>query len=216
MRYCLRIAVLTIASAASVCAQLDCSVEMPVYDQYGKRLAFRIASVRPVAVTSEGSVDRRVIGTYRVAATGASIEFAKSWLQTDGFVANLVGPESAKIDVKVPVGRCRYRQSTVYGRNDTGADVNFSVISGRIIGCRMEGDWWVRAVPMFGGGAFVGSFEGFVNRASGEFELAASMSGQRHVVLVGRDSDVIRTISINVVVGGKNKIAPIVLTTGCK
>lgn len=213
--YCV-ITAIALVSAASACAQFDCSVEMPVYDQFGKRLAFRIASVRPAAVKSEVDVDRRVVGSYRVAASGAAIEFAKMWLRTDGFVAKLVGPDAATVEVKVPVGVCRYRQSTVYGRNDTGADVNYSVISGRITGCKLEGDWWVRAVPMFGGGKFVGSFEGFVDRASGGFELAASMSGQRHIILLGRGSDIIRTVSINVAVGGVNQSAPIVLGADCR
>lgn len=81
------IAALAVVSAAAGFAQFPCSVELPVYDPEGQRLAFRVAKVWPVGVKKDGDVPRSVAGTYRVAASGTAIEFAKNWLVSNGFWA---------------------------------------------------------------------------------------------------------------------------------
>lgn len=210
------IAALAVVSAAPGFAQFPCSVELPVYDPEGQRLAFRVAKVWPVGVKKDGDVPRSVAGTYRVAASGTAIEFARNWLVSNGFWATLAGPGAAVLEIKVPLAICRYRQSTVYGNRDSGADAAYTVLSGRIVGCRLEGDWWARAVPMFGGGVPVVGFEGYVDRSTGEFTIAGNPSGRRHIVIVGRGREAVRTASIDVVEGGKNEVAPIRLTADCR
>jgi hypothetical protein len=80
---------------------------------------------------------------------------------------------------------CQQRTSMRIGQNDTNFDVMSSTIKGRIIGCQVDSDWWIRAMPMFGGHNDRSVYEGFL-QTDGSFSLIAQMRGERHILIVGK------------------------------
>ena len=168
----------------------DDPIDLPVYDAYGTKLAFTVQSLMPVKARSTKDIPLKYFGTYGIGKSKSSIIFDKLWLGTDGFRVTLVGAKPGEqkrpIEIKVPLGECRYRQSTVVGNRDSGFDVSHTTAFGKVEGCKLEGDWWVRAVSIFGGGEYMPGFEGFVDRETGDIVIAGILRGNRHLVVLGR------------------------------
>jgi hypothetical protein len=129
-------------------AEKDCAIQFAVYDPAGNSLDFRVTRVSaekgdkvnllwadPKIMTARGNVllfsDRKILGR--------SLEVL------------LEGPKSVKLSRTVVVTACRLRLPIFFGVSDLGSDVNGIFVEGRLSGCSFTGDWWVRAVPMFGG-----------------------------------------------------------------
>ncbi len=113
----------------------------------------------------------------------------------------------------ISITACQGRVSVEYGERDTGADVAWSVVNGQLRGCQLKGDWWIRAMPMFGCHAGQ-SFEGYIDPTSGRFSFACSR-GERHIVIVGRGKEPIKAVAVDVVAGGDNDMGVVDITGLC-
>jgi hypothetical protein len=196
-------------------------IDLPAYDAYGTKLNnVAVQSILPIKARSIKDVPERYLGTYGIAKSKAAIIFDKQWLGSDGFrvvlVAAIAGSPIRNIEIEVPMLACRYRQSTVVGQRATGDDAEYTVAVGRVVGCKLEGEWWLRAVAIFGGGSYAPGIEGFIDRVSGEITLAAIPSGTRHLVILGHGKDPIRTIAVDFVLGQQNVIPVFRLSPECR
>lgn len=206
----LQLAILLLMASVSITssaqAQPACSAHLPVYDAKGAHLQFRIVDVRPD--TGEKDMDKIDLlhtekGEYRLKADGETLYFSKAWIGGKAVRVTLEGPKGAKVYGRVRFLACEQRTSFRYRQLDTGFDVGWSTITGRLSGCEFMGDWWIRAMPMFGGPELSPSFEGYV-RPDGRFSIDQGMDGVRHIIVVGKGNQPVKTFTVDVVVGGKN------------
>jgi hypothetical protein len=110
---------------------------------------------------------------------------------------------------------CQQRNSLRYGQEFDGFDVAWSTISGHLSGCQFTGDWWVRAMPMFGGPGAAWAYDGHI-RSDGKFSISGNMPGVRHMIVVGKDKQPIRVIAVDVTVGiAENEAGSVDLTGLC-
>jgi len=94
-------------------------------------------------------------------------------------------------------------------------DVAWSVIKGRINGCTLAGDWWIRAVPMFGSQDSPIIHEGFINLSDGAFWIPSSIHGERHIIVIGRDKEPLKVLAFDAAEGGKNDVGAVDLSNSC-
>jgi len=94
---------------------------------------------------------------------------------------------------------CRGQIAMTMRENDSGADVSVSRITGKLRGCAFTDDWWIRAVPMFGGQQ-ARAYDGSI--VEGNVEILGSMMGVRHFVVVGFRTQPIKLGTVDVVIGG--------------
>src|SRR6266542_320310 len=146
---------LPLLAVLSSCARgesLPCSLDVPVYGPKGERLQFSITAVRP-----EGQENLNLLTVrekeYHVEAKGDRLYFQHALIGKARLQLVLENQRGAKILTRIGLMHCQQRTSVEYGgiREGLGTgDVAWSVIRGRITGCRVVGDWWIRAMPMFG------------------------------------------------------------------
>lgn len=229
-----------IACARTAGAQpkgLECFVELPVFDPLGNRVPFEIIAVHtqdlvgsdvqesgPNLLTST-SEDRPVVGE------NDRLYIPKHWIGHGLVIVKLkaVNQEEAKkaLDMtrtKGPLAMratleltsCQQRTSLRIGIKDTNVDVFVSTIKGRVTGCQINGGWWIRAMPMFGGQDQSSIYEGLVRPVDGSFSLIAHMRGERHILIVGRGKQPLAAIGVNVTSGGgKTDVGSLDLSTMC-
>ena len=65
---------------------------------------------------------------------------------------------------------------------------------GRVVGCKIDGDWWVRAYPMFGTESSIAAVEGSI-QPDGNFRIRGFMLGQRAIVFVGMGKHALKVLS---------------------
>lgn len=71
---------------------------------------------------------------------------------------------------------------------------------GHLSGCEFTGDWWVRAMPMFGPPGEAWAYDGHI-RSNGDFTLGGKMPGVRHMLVVGKGKQAIKVVALDVAVG---------------
>ena len=69
-------------------------------------------------------------------------------------------------------------------------------------------------VSMFGGHEGDLNHEGTV-RSSGEFQIDSSFGGERHILIIGFGSEPLKAIGINLIVGGKNNLGDVDMSSAC-
>ena len=112
---------------------------------------------------------------------------------------------------------CEQRTSVEVGHNDTNMDVGGATVFGKITGCLTDASWWVRAMPMFGGQTEYSVYEGFIRNPSGAFRLTAPMRGERHILIIGRGKQPLKSLGVNVTSGGgKTDVGEINLERECQ
>jgi hypothetical protein len=193
---------------------VPCSAELPVYGPKGEKLDFKI-----VAVTPEGDTTN-LLGAggkaYHVASKGIRLYFPKSMIGARPLRVVLADDKGTRITARVPLTGCNQRFSQRRGILDTGADVAWSTARGRLIGCTWNGDWWIRAFPMFGG-TNVGVYyaEAPVDARDGSFTVEISSLGERFLFVVGKDRDPLHVFAADFVSGGKNDLGQMDLSGRC-
>ena len=125
-----------------------CRVELAAYDASGNRVPAKIVSVVPVG----GAIDLRSAPSpeERAVVREGSMYFPSRWLRGRRIEVTLKDETGTSIRQRVALSSCEQRTSIEFGAHDTGLDVSVSSLVGKFKGCKFEGDWWVRAVPMFG------------------------------------------------------------------
>jgi len=195
-----------IAAACGQGSRTPCSLAVPGYDARGNRIPFRIVSVVP-----EGEVVDllKIEGEYRVSADNETIHFPETFIGMRPLVITLQDPKGRQMKHRVGRTACQQRASFQYGLLDTGDEVAWAVVSGQLAGCRFQGDWWVRAMPLFG----QPTYEGYV-QPDGKFQLETPQ-GTRHIVVFGSGKIPVKVQAFDVVVGGKNDMGVVDLSGAC-
>ncbi len=204
-------AMLAVRSAAAPLP--PCFVDVPLYDARGNRLSYEVLGVTP-----EGgkSIDLLTFPEpqYRIVAVGERLHFHGKLVGGRRIEVTLRTKPGRKVVARIALMDCHQRTSLQEGRLDTGLDVSTSTVRGRFTGCRMAGDWWVSAMPMFHGQEYPLLHEGFI-RPDGAFSITSSMTGQRHIIVVGKGKEPVKAFAADVVIGGKNEVGNIDLSASC-
>ncbi len=187
---------------------LPCFVELPMYDPLGKRLSFNVVRVIATMPAETGDLLQST-GPHRMIWKDNRLRYAKG-IPITGISITVDGGKDERgrrvgFTEKVALYGCEQRVSLEYGSRGAGVAVSATTVRGRISGCSLSGDWWVRAVPMFGAPASsMVVYEGYLQKANGSFEITASMRGERHIITIGRGRDPIISLGADVVEGGMN------------
>ncbi len=192
-----------------------CFVEVPVYDAAGRRLPFRIAAVTVDRLESRDPLAPN--NEFDMSVSGNRLYFSEGALRRGlhEVEMRLEDGRGARAETLITLTSCHQRASVEYGNSDHGVDAAGSRISGRLTGCRLAGDWWIRALPMFGQRPAGLYFDGYIRLADGSFWIDGGMCGERHLVVVGRDTQPIKAVGVNVVRGESNDAGLIDLSGLC-
>jgi hypothetical protein len=192
-----------------------CFVDLPVYGPTGHKLAFTVEKITRADNDKSFNFlvtkDRR----YRMVIEGSRLYFSDEVPVGAVFELTLRDDRGATIKRPLALMACQQRTSLEEGEVETGDDVSASGIAGRVVGCQLEGDWWMRAMPMFGGHWDTVSYEGYVNQTDGAFSLNASLRGTRHIVVFGRGRQPVKALGVDLVEGRQNDIGVIDLSDSC-
>jgi hypothetical protein len=167
-----------------------CVCEFRVYSWDGQLLPFRVSSV----TLAEGSVNGDRWQRH------VEIQGSRTW-----FPAGTVGVQirvqmsdgaGRTLDRQVPIGSCDQRTSFLYGSEDKAQHDAAFEISGRLTGCKLNADWWVRALDMYGemtarqhpSAGMPKARDGFLDFATGVFSIPAGSPGPQ-IVVVGMEKD---------------------------
>jgi hypothetical protein len=190
---------------------LACFVDLPVYGPTGERLKANV-----IAAKLRGRHENLLVANqtgHLMSAQGERLFFSP---QSLGLTLEVDIELSSAVRVTRTAGlfECRDRASLQHGERDSGADVAVSKVVGRIKGCTIDGDWWVRIVPMFGSPAGALIFDGLIG-PDGHFRIVGNLRGERHIVAIGKGSQPLAVVGVNVEVGGKNDIGMVNMGTAC-
>jgi hypothetical protein len=193
-----------------------CEVRFAAYDPVGEAVGVAVLAVAP---ESDPSVNllRTAKKAIWLSNADTTINFLVPSIVSRAFTVELVVRQTERRRMRVVVMQCPQRISIRVGElADQFGDFSFSEISGRVTGCDTRGDWWVRAMPMFGGTTETGYriFEGMI-KEDGAFRLAGHLSGERHILVIGREKSVLRVTTFNFIVGGKNRALHIDMGGAC-
>jgi len=190
-----------------------CFADIPVYDAFGYMQPFVISSVFKAGERHLGDLLRLKDRRYGLLSVGERLYFSESAIGAL-LEIRLEGPNGAMTTTQVALNTCAQRSSVQYGGLDSGADVRTSSVTGHISGCNVNGDWWIKAIPMFGEYSQVGAYEGRI-RTDGMFAIVASMRGGRYIVVIGKDREPVKAFSAEVIIGGKNDVGDVGLRGLC-
>lgn len=210
-RVVVRLLLGVLAASAYACAQSACVVEIPVYDTSGNKLEFNVTAVAP---QDRRDVNLLSLRPNAVRSVGDRISFSDRTLLRRVLVVTLENARGAKITQPVFLMQCPQRTSIRFGSSEAPGDVEFDTMRGRLSGCRFVGDWWVRAMPMFGASTSPAALEGYI-QPDGSFSLSGQMAGERHLVVFGKDKQPVLAIGVNVTVGRANEVGTLDLTGHC-
>jgi hypothetical protein len=177
-----------------------CVLDVPVYGPTGSKLAFKITRV-----TGEGNPSVNLLSVHgdgiKFSAAGDRLLFPKALLGRS-IVITLEDKDTKGgiVTRKLPLFACRQRTSSRWGINQALGDFSSLTIRGRLSGCTFSGDWWIRAMPMFGAQDYQAVYDGFV-QSDGSFWLTGSMSGERQLVVIGKGREPVKTVGIDVAEG---------------
>ena len=202
-------------AATSQSLAASCQVELKVFNGYGDPLEFTISRVVP----SGRSIDLLTYPDFlNFAPTNKHIlVFSKETYAFRSPLDLFLRTSGQKLLSKhtVSVTNCPQRITIVtdslVGPNDSVGTLVF----GKIQGCKITGDWWVRVYPMFGSEKTDAAVEGTVQK-DGSFQASGYMGGQRSLLIVGRGKEPVEVIGLNIYTGKINQIGTVDLTNRCK
>jgi hypothetical protein len=142
------------------------------------------------------------------------VYFPEVWVGRE-FTVTMKTERSGRFSARVPIIKCQQRTSLQRGENEAGGDVGWSSIKGKLTGCSLDADWWIRAMPMFGGNEFRPSFEGSIDPTTGTFSMHANFTGERHILVIGKAAEPVRVFAMNLIKGGTNDAGIIDLRAAC-
>lgn len=190
-----------------------CYADFPVFDPEGNRLAFEIVLVRPEDYEGINLLRPSEFG-IRYEARGSRLYFGKELVPSRTLVVELENNDQIRVSTSFAPFDCRQRVSLRFGNSDSGRDVGSTFVRGRLSGCDIKDDWWVRAAPMFGSYGNPISDHSSVSTEDGSFWVVAK-GGFRHIVTIGRGRRVVRSVEADVTEGVRNDVGEIDLSQYC-
>lgn len=188
-----------------------CVLEVPVFGPTGSKLDFKITALMGDADSDVNALASPSRGA-KFGAVGSRLLFPKPMLGRSVRI-KLEDAMHDTVLVKIPLFDCRQRTSARWGFNyGSNADVWAQTVKGRMSGCQFSGDWWIRAMPMFG---YPGAVHEGMVQPDGSFSLTASLDGERYVIVFGRNREPVKAIGVNVAAGMTNDIGKVDLSGSC-
>jgi hypothetical protein len=192
-----------------------CILEVPVYGPFGDRLPFKVTGLAFEEGGRKVDLLGRQIDGIAFTSKGDRVFFSSDRIVGARPInVTLEGPNGARITSEMIVSGCRARRSLFFGQSDLGDDVNSVPIKGRLSGCQFVGDWWVRAMPMFGGQLGTAVEDGYVG-SNGSFWLSLGTTGVRHLLVIGKGRDPVKVIGVDITVGKQHDLGTVDLTGDC-
>jgi hypothetical protein len=190
-----------------------CHADFPVFDPEGNRLAFDIVLVRPEDYEGINLLRPNEFGNpYE--SRGSRLYFGKELVPSRTLVVELENDDRLRVSTSFAPFDCQQRVSLRFGNSDSGRDVSATLIRGRLSGCDIKGDWWIRAAPMFGKYGNPVSDHSSVSAEDGSFWVVAK-GGVRHIVSIGKGRSVVRSVEADVTEGTRNDVGVIDLSQYC-
>jgi hypothetical protein len=229
-------AMLFLGATVGRAARPECFVDLPVFDPFGNKAAFEIIEVQVVqSDDEEGGPNLLTSGDQNglASAEGDRLFFPKGWLGGQRLLhvtlrsLDLAGLKEAlhmprlktplTLRKTIELTGCEQRTSLRVGVSHTNWDITVATIEGHISGCQLDSEWWIRAVPMFGGHVERSTYEGFIHGNDGSFSVTAHMRGERHILIVGRGKQPLMAIGVDVTAGGgKTDVGVLDLSAACR
>lgn len=189
-----------------------CFLNVSLYDARGNPLQFKITKVSLVErnpgtnlLTMKESQLRLAAGSQRLLfpeqALGADLEVTLSFGDRDG------------IKARVTLAECEQRWSVQGGWLSSEFDTSGATVTGRLAGCVLSGDWWIRAMPMYGGQGIIS--DGYINPVDGSFRVPVATTGGRHILIFGKEKTPLKSLGIDVTAGEKNNMGLVDLSGSC-
>lgn len=199
---------------AGFCAAAErpkqCRLELPVYDAHGNRLRYTLHSVKARGVDLLKMTDPK----FRVLAGTDLLMVPETLVSrlTELDLGLQIG--SRVVERAVKLLGCPQKVSIVDGSLAADA-VGTSLVVGRLTGCDLSGDWWIRAAPMFGIRMNRDHHEGVISPTDGRITMISSFDGVRHMVIVGKAKLPVKALAIDITEGGANDLGVIDLKDAC-
>jgi hypothetical protein len=192
--------------------QAPCVVDIPVYSPSGTILPFRVTEVNTSGEKTVNLLTEKNAGV-KITNNGRTIVFSSERIISRNIDVVLKSPTALTLTTRITVTSCRLRRSLFIGQSDVKADVTGIGLTGKLKGCSFGGDWWVRAVPMFGGHDKDFVIDGYVN-SSGEFWLVFAYS-VRHILIIGKGNDPVKVLAVDVLTDKRIDAGTIDLSGQC-
>ncbi len=191
-------------------------IEIPVYNEFGHRLRFKIEKLVPSQY-----VKQEADNPGWLARNGFRPRIEGDWVfglpPLQEYVVTLRGPQGDQLTRKVySFTTCVQRASQVVitGRHQGSiGDVEHDEVVGRLIGCRFIGDWWVRLVPIHGHKE--PSAEGAVQR-DGRFAVPGHFATRSYALVIGFEHSIVKSVAASIhLEDGKTDVGRIDLKGTC-
>lgn len=193
-----------------------CIVDVPVYGPSGDLLLFRVTRVTAKEDPATNVLSLKGAGV-KTTRDGRGVIFSSDRIVSREIEITLKDPKGVTVITHFVVTSCRLRRSIFHGQLETGADVSGTGVTGRLSGCKFDGDWWVRAIPMFGGNDGIGgsnAVDGYVN-SDGSFWLFLGDYGVRHAMIIGRGKSPLKVIAFDLTTGKHTDLGSVDLKGLC-
>lgn len=198
---------LSFVLVTSACARElpPCFIEFAAYGPAGEPAAFRITSVQIQQNDGiEGlGLDAKFDGQeYRILERGSRLYFSEQYLFEAPWQVTLtsdIGEEAVK---EITVRSCsQQRESLFIGKPVDDSKSEWVEKSGRITGCPLDVDWWIRSSPLFGSPPGptrlpTDTFDAYFDHESGVFVIRAQRY-LRQLVTVGYRSAPVKVFAVN-------------------
>jgi hypothetical protein len=200
---------------ASLVAAAPCIVSIHPYDQKGNRLDSVISDALYLPDDNRAFVLPKLRKSrIRIEKGRLILPIAPDAGQPIQVVINVKG--GGRIVETFEFVHCGQRFSFANGLSEEGGGEGFSFIHGGLSGCVEYVDWWVRMMPMFSFGSQVPIPEADVDVKSGKFTVQGFIRGIRHILVVGRGSEALQAVGVNVVSGGAVAVQALDVSGQCK
>jgi thiamine phosphate synthase YjbQ (UPF0047 family) len=147
---------------------------------------------------------------------GKSVFLPKKLIAGAKVDLSLLDKNNNKAHVTISLIKCNQTFSVVFGENDSGNDVVWSMITGQLAGCNCLSDMWLRAIPMFGAIDNPSWTEAKIEAQTCKFEIHVNGFGTRQILIIGKGRTTIGTYDSIFKVGGDNSLGMIEFSRQCK
>lgn len=182
---------------ASAQSPLECFVEFAGYDPQGKRLPL-------VEIASAGSIDERYMLVNitrefalepldrRPTISGNRLYFPRVMMGLGPIGVIVHAPNAGSGQKILSITACRQAESIFVGDVwPQTSEALFTKFTGRVTGCSLVGDWWVRSELLFGN---TQPYESSIDAETGKFLILANGTA-RHLIVVGKGSNPVKAFT---------------------
>ncbi|MCB9384256.1 MAG: hypothetical protein H6509_06555 [Bryobacterales bacterium] len=186
-----------------------CTLEVASYTSSAQRVPARIKSLGAARLPGNlldpkdelrTALGRDALGKlyFDIVVKGETVFFPRELADRWAPLRIVVGTEAGNAaTTTVLLTHCRQRVSLFVNVDQLQEDSLFvSFIKGKLVGCRLAGDWWLRGAPLFQGNVYA-YLEGDLDASDGAFWIQA-VEPVRHILIFGRGQEPLFTTAVDV------------------